>query len=141
MNNLKSYLQTVQARLKKATPGKWNAYDWPSFPKQDEYDSCVRIESESRITAFCFSGKPNHDALLIANCPTDLSTLLQIVKIQNDALEFYSKTHENDGAYVGQICFDRVQGNDCEVIGAFSIAGRKARQAIQQVNTLVSGGK
>ena len=140
MNQLKTYLQNVQARLENATEGPWKSLEYNASCDIQDSNGNVLIHIPYDDDLFPIK-EDEANGQLIANCPTDLSTLLQIVRLQAEALEFYSKTHENDGAYVGQICFDRVQGNDCEVIGAFSIAGRKARQAIQQVETLVSGGK
>ncbi len=87
MNPLQSYLSEVRARLKDATPGPWNAYDWPSFPRADEAEGCVRIENKHTITAFCFSGAPNNDALLIASAPTDLAKLVEALTVADKFLD------------------------------------------------------
>lgn len=60
-------LQQLKAKCEGATPGPWAAYDWSSFPQQVSGERCVRIEGRQGIAAFCFDGKPNHDALFIAS--------------------------------------------------------------------------
>lgn len=54
--------------------------------------------------------------------------LKSLLKEAREKLDFYSKPFVNEGAYCGNICLDRVHGSDCEVIGAFSIGGKLARQ-------------
>jgi hypothetical protein len=80
-------LEEIEKRLGEATSGPWFAYDWPDFPRRDEAKGCVRIESKYTITAFCFSGKPNNDALFIANAPADIRYLLDEVAQLTKALE------------------------------------------------------
>lgn len=87
---LHDLLAPMRERLERATPGPWRAHDWPSFPRADEYKGCVRIEGKLEITAFCFDGKPNHTALLIANAPTDLQRLLETVECLAEGLEIYT---------------------------------------------------
>ncbi len=119
--NLKTYLQNVQARLEKATPGPWrhgnigNSSVNHVFVNEPEYNN--------EICTFYISpdGKEGNKEL-IANCPTDLSTLLQIVKIQNDALSRFE--------YIDEVW--ALEKKDIYDI---------ARQAIEQVNKLVSGGE
>lgn len=64
-----------------------------------------------------------------------IKALEQKLAMAIEALEFYSKPYENEGAYVGQICLDRVHGNDREVIGAFSIAGKRARDTLSKLKS------
>ncbi len=121
--NLKTYLQNVQARLENATPGKWAALNYMVYA-QSKPGTTFEIP--------LIDANPNENDLpheeceanadLIANCPTDLSTLLQIVKIQNDALSRFE--------YIDEVW--ALEKKDIYDI---------ARQAIEQVNKLVSGGE
>ncbi len=73
--------------LEKSTPGEWRAYDWPGFPRNDEtIGGCVRIETKTAITAFCFAGEPNNDALLIAEAHNTLPKVLEEFDKLVDAL-------------------------------------------------------
>ncbi len=86
-------LEEIENRIKNATPGPWRAYDWPSFPRRDEYESCVRIENKTTIAAFCFNGKPNHDALLIAHSPQDLADLSAALRVCLEGLRYFDEVH------------------------------------------------
>lgn len=79
-------LDEISERAEKATPGPWNGYDWPGFPRADEAGGCVRIESKTTITAFCFSGEPNHDALFIAHARQDIPALVAFARDAKQAL-------------------------------------------------------
>lgn len=81
------FLKELEELEKKATPGEWNAYDWTEFPRKDEYNGCIRIESETTITAFCFGGKINYDALLISQSRNALPKLLKAMRILLDVCE------------------------------------------------------
>jgi hypothetical protein len=43
-------------------------------------------------------------------------------------IDYYSKPFVNGGCYIGNVDISRCHGSDCEVIGAFSIGGYKARE-------------
>ena len=121
MNSLKTYLQNVQARLEKATPGPLEIVRFDNDDGTISYQVESALGENHEIVSWHSEHacpKPKANAELIANCPTDLSTLLQIVKIQNQVLETYALTNE-----------------------IFPEYGDIARQAIQQVNKLVSGGE
>ncbi len=117
--NLKSYLQNVQARLENATPGKWAALNYMVYAQSKPGTTFEIPLIEANLSENDLTHEEcEANAELIANCPTDLSTLLQIVKIQNQVLETYALTNE-----------------------IFPEYGDIARQAIEQVNKLVSGGE
>lgn len=119
MTPLKTYLQNVQARLENATPGKWEF----TFQEPEGFPCCYIDKEKTKDVTIA-------DLNLIDQAPTDLSTLLQIVKIQSQALEFYGAGENiyQNGPILGE--------------GKFGPPlGTRARQAIQQVETLVSGGK
>ena len=121
MNQLKTYLQNVQARLEKATPGPLEIIRFDNDDGTISYQVESALGENHEIVSWHSEHacpKPKANAELIANCPTDLSTLLQIVKIQNQVLETYALTNE-----------------------IFPEYGDIARQAIEQVETLVSGGE
>ena len=95
-----NWLDEIEARANAATPRPWIAYDWPEFPRRDEYKSCIRIENETTITAFCFDGKPNHDALFIAHSRTDVEKLVKALRVAIDELkkcktDYYSSERAN----------------------------------------------
>jgi hypothetical protein len=114
-------LEEIKARLNAATPGPWKAYDWPSFPRSDE--NCVRIESETTITAFCFSDKPNHDALLIAHAPEDLRKLIAVVEVLSATISKHCNCREYASGPNGM---DTIQCDNCEALeSAEKILGGK----------------
>lgn len=114
MNVLKTYLQNVQARLENATP-----INLTNLP---DYASGLKI-SIIPVRGFEMSVDVSLEtAKLINHCPTDLSTLLQVVKIQNDALSKFE--------YIDEVW--ALEKKDIYDI---------ANEAIEQVNKLVSGGE
>lgn len=109
MNVLKTYLQNVQARLENA-----NQINLTNLP---DYASGLKI-SVIPVRGFELSVDVSLEtAKLINHVPTDISTLLQIVKIQSEVIE---KIADNT-----------------DYFGASDIAN----EAIEQVNKLVSGGE
>lgn len=119
MNVLKTYLQNVQARLENATPGPWKVSIENSGSIFGDLDTDHNGDNPYVGTVHGVNSRKglNGDAYLIANCPTDLSTLLQIVRIQSEVIE---KIADNT-----------------DYFGASDIAN----EAIEQVNKLVSGGE
>ena len=81
MTQLQDKLREIRERSEAASKGPWKAYDWPEFPRRDEAERCVRIESEFTVTAFCYDGDPNHDALFIAHARTDIPALLAALEL------------------------------------------------------------
>jgi hypothetical protein len=43
-------------------------------------------------------------------------------------IDYYSKPFVSGGCYIGNVDISRCDGSDCEIIGAFSIGGYKARE-------------
>lgn len=77
-------LEAIKARLDKATPGPWNLRDWI------EGDGGLRgiyVDSESGKwihATECPANQDQHDADLIANCPTDLRACIAEIERLRD---------------------------------------------------------
>lgn len=87
---LEKYLAAVRQRLEKATPGPWRAINELNVVTSQSHPLCTISNPFHRQ---CTDGENIYvgkDALLIANTPTDLTTLIEIVETLWEALHFYS---------------------------------------------------
>lgn len=139
MNVLKTYLQNVQARLEKATPGPLEIIRFDNDDGTISYQVESALGENHEIVSWHSEHacpKPKANAELIANCPTDLSTLLQIVKIYSKAL----KTAQADLDLGLQLINNGITDIDSCKQGIENTA-LNIEKAIEQVNKLVSGGE
>lgn len=86
MTNLEQLLKSLEDARLNATQGELKAYDWTSFPYVED-EGCVRIETEDHVIAFCFTGKPNRDALAIVSAANHILQLIEIIRVQKEVLD------------------------------------------------------
>lgn len=86
---LQDYISTVRARLEKATPGPWYVEEdqvrADLDPFNEHADCTVTVCEVYRINEKLDGGEYTRE--LIANAPTDLSTILSIVEIQAKCID------------------------------------------------------
>lgn len=102
MNPITKFLDEVEQRLGKATPGPWvdSKYGVITAGPMIEY---TRGSSQSQIAMvmnaeWMLSGQRDENAQLIAHAPEYLKTLLAIVKEQSNALKSIASAHHEKHA-------------------------------------------
>lgn len=93
---LKEYLQQIKDRLERTTPGPWK-WDFGNRQVESENDLSYRdgvcsLANSSRDGIYGRFNKINDscDGEFIASCPTDISNLLAVISIYQEALEKFS---------------------------------------------------
>jgi hypothetical protein len=98
MNDLNSFLKEVEERLSKATPGPWKLYVpndcsnyeivGPNIKESNYKRSLLKIPHWGYDKNNEWMGQENiKNAEFISQMPTDLTKLIEIVKVQKIALE------------------------------------------------------
>jgi hypothetical protein len=97
----------IEDRLKAATPGPWDAHHddhgddygetWVKGSGDDHEDKWNKVCALSYDSSL-FENHANNSKF-IANCPSDLATLLEVVRVYQLALEVYAMTNESFPEY------------------------------------------
>jgi hypothetical protein len=136
---LNSFLKEVEERLSKATPGPWKLYVpndcsnyeivGPNIKESNYKRSLLKIPHWGYDKNNEWMGQENiKNAEFISQMPTDLTKLIEIVKVQREALEKLHDSRKRD---------HREMDAQTEVYCMNNIA----ETAIQKADELARGGK
>lgn len=122
MTPLDRYLSEVDEREKRTTPGPWECGGSGTV-----ICDCVEGSIGFEVIATKdveYLDRRNENRVFIAHSRTDILRLLEIIRIQGEALEFYSKEPHS-----------RSEMKRLEIMDA----GKKARTALERIDEIVSG--